>query len=67
MDFDKGWGRLEKILLILGVLFAWFIAPKEIDGTAVIVISFFAFGPFLTAKIIKWIIDGFRSKEDKVG
>ena len=62
---DKGWSRLEKILLILGVSFAWLIAPEEIEGADVIVISFLAFGPWLTAKIIKCIIDGFRSKEDK--
>ena len=65
MDFDKGWSRLEKILLLLGALSAAsfliinFVSEHG-DGGATIFFVVASFVPWLVSKIIKWIIDGFR-------
>lgn len=71
MDFDKGWSRLEKLLLLWGVLLLGFIGL--VDGVDMLkkiateesslgrtLLAIAAFGPWFVAKIIKWIIDGFR-------
>jgi hypothetical protein len=82
MDFDKGWKRLEAIGLVAAVLiivFMFFAVLDEAEarnkpfswifedvGGWIFVLSL-SLTPWLTLKITKWIIDGFRSKEDKVG
>ena len=73
MNFDKGWSRLEKLLLLWGALFmgfwAWvdgvdklieILSTPEHHQFERIAIYTIGFGPWLVAKIIKWVIDGFR-------
>ena len=63
MDFDKGWSRLEKLLLFGGILLATiaggYAFQDEGIGFATFVVIWFM-APWLVAKIAKWIIDGFR-------
>ena len=63
MDFDKGWSRLEKLLLFGGILLAtvagYFAFRNESIGYAAFVAIWFM-APWFIAKIVKWIIDGFR-------
>ena len=66
MNFDKGWSRIEILLLIGGVWFMAFliyISGERITkshewyfmGTPLI--------PWLIAKIIKWLVDGFSNRD----
>ena len=63
MDFDKGWSRLEKLLLFGGILLAtvtgYFVFRNEDIGYAAFLMTLFL-APWFIAKIVKWIIDGFR-------
>ena len=74
MNFDKGWSRLEKVLFIIGILICGLVfynmdirQLQGYDGVfdvddakkCAFVGSLF-FIPWLAAKFIKWIIDGFR-------
>ena len=63
MDFDKGWSRLEKLLLFGGILLATitgcFAFLDEGIGFATFVVVL-CMAPWFIAKIVKWIIDGFR-------
>jgi len=64
MDFDKGWSRLEKLLLFGGILlltvagYLWF--RNEAIGYGNFSVAIWFFAPWFIAKIVKWIIDGFR-------
>ena len=63
MDFDKGWSRVEKLLLFGGILLAtvtgYYASRNESIGYAAFV-SIWFMAPWFIAKIVKWIIDGFR-------
>ena len=64
MDFDKGWSRIEKILLFGGILlltvagYLWF--RNEAIGYWNFSVAILFIAPWFMAKIVKWIIDGFR-------
>ena len=80
MDFDKGWKRLEAIglvaaVLIIGLLFFSALDEAEArnksfswifeDVGGWIFVLLLSLIPWLSLKIIKWIIDGFKSKENQ--
>ena len=68
MDFDKGWGIIERLLLIVGVIgsilnlasgFAEFFVPNGMSVAPLIIRSIILGGivwaPYLGARIIGWI------------
>ena len=63
MDFDKGWSRLEKVLLFCGkslaAIVGFFTLLDEGIGVAALAVVL-CMTPWLVSKIIKWIIDRFR-------
>ena len=70
MDFDKGWGRLQRCLLIVGIIvsiwvsyFPWLWDKIEwweirfgVEWGVIIVISWL---PYILARSIRWIVKGF--------
>ncbi len=69
MDFDEGWRRLEKILLWGGVFFSVVGVSGEGDWFGKFYKSIFIIGfcflPYFGSKGIKWIVDGFRGKNNE--
>ena len=66
MNFDKGWSRIETLLLIVGVSFMAFliyISGERILNSHEWYFIAVCLVPWLIAKIIKWLIDGFRNEE----
>ena len=63
-DFDKGWKRIERILLYAGIGIGLTVTPILAFGVGIMSLFFIplALSPFVLAKITKWIIDGFRGK-----
>ena len=66
MNFDKGWSRIEALLLIGGVWFMAFLI--YISGERIIKShEWYFIGtpliPWLIANIIKWFTVGFRNEE----
>jgi hypothetical protein len=69
-NFDKGWNRIEKILFSFGIIFIavfiYFLSADGIDGIVLhdLLVVICSFIPYASAKCLKWIIDGFRSKNE---
>ena len=71
MDFAKGWGRIERLLLILAVIVSIFaiykfaftksVADRQISD---LVGGMLFWAPYLGARIIGWIVKGFIGKDD---
>ena len=73
MNFTKGWGRIERLLLIVGII-------GSICAIVVVIADGFAeagsimagvmFGaswvPYLVAKLIAWIVRGFADKDERL-
>ena len=71
-NFDRGWRRIESILIILAVFFTLltilsvvflFHESQDIDDRLLflLLVTPLYYLPIFFAKLIKWIIDGFRS------
>jgi len=62
MDFDKGWGRLQRCLLIVGIILSIWVSYEEsvgvygVEWKVIIVISWI---PYILARSIRWIVKGF--------
>jgi len=71
MDFDKGWGRLQRCLLIVGIIVSIWVSYEEtinhpfpfenpaafgVEWKVIIVISWI---PYILARSIRWIVKGF--------
>ena len=81
MDFDEGWKRVEGIGLFAGLFVWGFLIFSAIDEGrwaenksfgwvyediwGWIFTLLLSFAPWLTLLVIKWVIDGFRSKENQ--
>jgi len=71
IDFDKGWGRLQRCLLIVGIILSIYVingafialtSPKQLsyiydDFIDGIILSWV---PYFLAIYIGWIVKGFR-------
>ena len=62
MDFAKGWGRIERCLLIVGIIVSIWVSYEEsigvygVEWKVIIVISWI---PYILARSIRWIVKGF--------
>ena len=80
MDFAKGWGRIERLLLIVGIILSIFFIfyglweykpPSNLSSLNKIVLVMSVIGaswvPYLLARIIGWIVKGFiRERQEEL-